>query len=103
MTVNPGLAGSYEAVHHQIFQALAASDKEEKKGHCVVFRSNNPDVATHKSAIDALMTSRLERYIGVQYIKRTERQSHYIRSTLPRQFDYVLHLDETCYVQPLDE
>lgn len=38
---------------------------------------------------------RLERAIGVIYRPRTERQSHYFYASLPRQFDAVIHLDET--------
>jgi erythromycin esterase-like protein len=44
----------------------------------------------------------LERAIGVVYHPRTERHSHYFRALLPRQFDAVLHFDETRAVEPLE-
>jgi hypothetical protein len=37
----------------------------------------------------------LERAIGVIYRPRTERQSHYFYSELPKQFDIVVHIDQT--------
>jgi erythromycin esterase-like protein/predicted phosphoribosyltransferase len=56
----------------------------------------HPDV----SAI--LEASRLERAIGVLYRPETERQSHYFRARLARQFDYIVHLDVTRAVEPLE-
>jgi erythromycin esterase-like protein/predicted phosphoribosyltransferase len=50
----------------------------------------------------ALATERLERAIGVIYLPRTERQSHYFVARLPNQFDFVLHLDETSALEPLE-
>jgi len=44
----------------------------------------------------------LERAIGVIYRPDTERWSHYFAAVPPRQFDAVVHLDETRAVQPLD-
>jgi erythromycin esterase-like protein len=51
---------------------------------------------------DALMEERLERAIGVLYLPRTERQSHYFGAQLAGQFDAVIHIDHTRAVQPLD-
>jgi erythromycin esterase-like protein/adenine/guanine phosphoribosyltransferase-like PRPP-binding protein len=51
---------------------------------------------------DALAGSRLERAIGVLYVPRTERESHYFRATLAEQFDFVIHIDETRAVEPLE-
>jgi len=53
-------------------------------------------------ARDALMEERLERAIGVLYLPRSERQSHYFMAQLPRQFDAVIHIDRTTAVEPLD-
>ena len=49
-----------------------------------------------------LLDARLERFIGVIYRPDTERASHYFRCLLPRQFDAVVHLDETRAVEPLE-
>ncbi|HVK94810.1 MAG TPA: erythromycin esterase family protein [Noviherbaspirillum sp.] len=45
---------------------------------------------------------RLERAIGVIYLPRSERVSHYFHADLPRQFDAVIHLDRTTAIRPLD-
>lgn len=54
------------------------------------------------AARDALMEERLERAIGVLYLPRSERQSHYFMAQLARQFDAVIHIDRTHAVTPLD-
>lgn len=43
----------------------------------------------------------LERAIGVLYLPRSERASHYFEASLSAQFDAVFHLDETTAVEPL--
>lgn len=45
---------------------------------------------------------RLERAIGVIYLPRQERQRHYFKARLSKQFDAVIHLDETRAVEPLE-
>jgi erythromycin esterase-like protein len=50
----------------------------------------------------ALAGRRLERAIGVIYRPQTERQSHYFDAALARQFDAVIHVDETRAVEPLE-
>jgi erythromycin esterase-like protein len=55
------------------------------------------DEVTH-----ALDERRLERAIGVIYRPETERLSHYFFASLPRQFDALVHIDETDAVTPLD-
>ncbi|HEX2077712.1 MAG TPA: erythromycin esterase family protein [Longimicrobium sp.] len=49
----------------------------------------------------ALGEPRLERAVGVVYLPRTERQSHYFTAILSRQFDAVIHVDSTTAVTPL--
>ena len=49
----------------------------------------------------ALAQPRLERAIGVVYRPDTERWSHYFEASLARQFDAVVHLDETEALAPL--
>jgi erythromycin esterase-like protein len=83
--VRPALAGSYERLLHEtgiprFFLPLQADSP----------------------AREVLMQRRLERAIGVLYLPRTERQSHYFMAELPRQFDALIHLDHTTAVQPLD-
>lgn len=45
---------------------------------------------------------RLQRAIGVVYRPQTERQSHYFEAHLARQFDVMLHIDDTRAVKPLE-
>ena len=44
-----------------------------------------------------------ERAIGVIYRPQTERVSHYFQANLPRQFDGIIHFDQTRAVEPLDK
>jgi erythromycin esterase-like protein len=46
--------------------------------------------------------SRLERAIGIIYVPRSERTSHYFTARVVRQFDFVLHFDRTTAVEPLE-
>jgi erythromycin esterase-like protein len=50
----------------------------------------------------ALAQRRLERAVGVIYRPDTERVSHYFHADLARQFDAVIHLDQTSAVKPLE-
>jgi erythromycin esterase-like protein len=50
----------------------------------------------------ALSRRPLEHAIGVIYRPETERTSHYFLACLPRQFDCVLHFDQTRAVEPLE-
>jgi len=50
---------------------------------------------------ERLEPPRLERFIGVIYRPETERYSHYVQASLPRQFDAYLWIDETRAVTPL--
>ncbi|MBA4142087.1 MAG: erythromycin esterase family protein [Nitrosospira sp.] len=59
------------------------------------------DLRTGGEAVDLLGDERLQRAIGVIYKAETERMSHYFYSSLPRQFDFMIHIDETKAVQPL--
>jgi erythromycin esterase-like protein/predicted phosphoribosyltransferase len=49
-----------------------------------------------------LSPPRLQRAIGVVYRPETERQSHYFHARLADQFDFLLHVDETRAVEPLE-
>lgn len=83
--VLPALAGSYEAVFHQM-----------GIGRFMLSFRGDRDLA------QALSRRRLERAIGVIYRPETERTSHYFHACLPRQFDCVLHFDQTRAVEPLE-
>jgi erythromycin esterase-like protein len=62
--------------------------------------------ANHENSSEALGHPRLERSIGVIYYSETpevERASHYFNTRLSRQFDAVLHFDQTRAAEPLSE
>ena len=59
------------------------------------------DLRPERPVREALMEPRLERFIGVIYRPSTERQSHYARCVLPRQFDGWVWFGETKAVTPL--
>ena len=82
--VRPSLAGSYERLFHDTGLERFAID------------------LTKDPVRSALMTTRLERAIGVIYVPETERASHYFRARLPEQFDVMIHVDETRALQPLE-
>jgi erythromycin esterase-like protein len=52
-------------------------------------------------ALAPLAQRRLERFVGVIYAPSTERQSHYFETELARQYDAVVHIDETAALEPL--
>jgi erythromycin esterase-like protein len=83
--VRPGLPDSYEALFHN-----AALER-----FLLVLRDNAPLHA-------ALRSPRLQRAIGVIYLPETERVSHYFHARLSRQFDALIHIDETRALEPLD-
>src|SRR3989440_3474441 len=53
--------------------------------------------------IGVLQQRRIERAIGVIYRPETERLSHYFHARLPEQFDAIIHIDETCAVEQLEQ
>jgi protein-L-isoaspartate(D-aspartate) O-methyltransferase len=55
-----------------------------------------------QSVREELMSSRLERAIGVIYRPETELASHYFEASLPRQFDEYVWIDETRAIEPLE-
>jgi erythromycin esterase-like protein len=55
----------------------------------------------HEPVARELRRPLLQRAIGVIYLSRTERQSHYFEARLAQQFDAIIHFDRTRAVQPL--
>ena len=82
--VRPSLPESYEALFHE--------------GPRNFFL----DLRTSSAVASALDDVRIERAIGMIYRPETERLSHYFSARLRRQFDGVLHYDETRAVEPLE-
>lgn len=82
MKVRPSLPGSFERLFHDVGIPRFV----------LLMREAPPE-------LDA---PRLQRAIGVIYRPRTERPSHYFHARVRRQFDALIHLDETRAVEPLD-
>jgi erythromycin esterase-like protein len=83
-TLRPVLPESYSGLFH----------RTEVPAFLLLFRGREELVA-------ALAEPRLERAVGVVYMPATERQSHYFRAQLSRQFDAVIHFDRSTAVTPL--
>ena len=81
--VRPALAGSWEALFHEMGGPNFMLDLRAETGET----SRRP---------------RLQRAIGVIYRPESERQSHYYHASLHRQFDALLHYDVTRAVEPLE-
>jgi len=83
MTVRPALPESYEALFH---------------------RMNEPRfvLTIDEDAERMLRGERLVRAIGVIYRPETERWSHYFHSAIAKQFDAIVHIDETTALEPLE-
>ncbi len=82
--VRPALAGSCEALFHEL--AVPGLYLPLREG----------------AAARYLEDHRLQRAIGVIYLPERERVSHYFHARLAQQFDAVLHFDETRAVVPLE-
>jgi erythromycin esterase-like protein len=82
--VRPSLDGSYERLFHDtgLDRFFVGLREDPVREH--------------------LTPTRLERAIGVIYVPETERASHYFRAHLARQFDLIIHIDETRALTPLE-
>jgi erythromycin esterase-like protein len=86
--LRPALPDSYEALFHETRLARFLLTVRE-----------------HDNLQGFLPNPKLERSIGVIYYSETpelERTSHYFNARLAKQFDAVLHFDETRAVEPLE-
>jgi erythromycin esterase-like protein len=90
--VRPGMPGSYEALFHDVSEAM----RHDR------FLLPLRTLGERHHVVGALREARLERAIGVIYRPETERWSHYFHSRLSDQFDAVLHFDRTRAVEPLE-
>jgi len=86
MPVRAGLEQSYESLFHELDQPA------------FILRSSDLPAAMRAQ----LAEPRLQRAIGVVYRPESERRSHYYQTSLPRQFDAVLHIDRTRALEPLE-
>lgn len=90
--LNPALEDSYEAVFH----------KGNPSNWLTLLRANENKQLIPEDLVKLLSCTRTERMVGVQYVKRSERRSHYVPAIVPQQFDTIIHIDTTTAIEPLD-
>lgn len=103
MKLNPSLPDSTGDLLHQV--AVECKEQLGRK-FGLLFRTNDPNqplTKAQENARQVMQHKRLERFVGVQYIRATERQSHYSLCKMSDQFDLVIHLDHTHALRPLPE
>ena len=125
--IRPGMRWSYEELLHRVARLLQRASDGEKEGgeedeqqqqlsavsaaldasspgaFLLDFRPSSASSSSSTArTIEALSEPRLERAIGVLYVPRTERYSHYFAAQIAEQFDLLVHVDESSAVSPLD-
>ncbi|QNA89470.1 erythromycin esterase family protein [Massilia sp. Dwa41.01b] len=83
--VRPAMPGSYEELLHHV-------------GLPRYYLNLRDDSSVRR----IMLERRLERAIGVLYLPRSERQSHYFDAKMAEQFDAIIHIDRTEALVPLD-
>lgn len=81
MELNPSLKDSIGSVLHEV------SESNEHKDFGLIFRSNSKTsqlTAAQTEAKQVLSFPLIQRFVGVQYVKRTELQSHYSRCKISK-------------------
>jgi erythromycin esterase-like protein len=86
-------------------EEMEMEGEENEMDFAVILRSNASEIPVDRTLVKLLKESRLERAIGVQYVKdpRKEIHAHYFDAVLPEQFDVVIHIDRTSALRALDE
>jgi erythromycin esterase-like protein len=91
MRVRPSLPGSIEALCHDSTGEPAGAAR-----FLLDLRAG-----VHDALRADLAPQRLQRFIGVVYRPETERLSHYMKASLPAQFDAFVWFDATSAVTPI--
>lgn len=82
--VRPSMAGSVEEMMHEVGSPRFMINLREQ------------------GLAESIPPRLLERAIGVIYRPQSERHSHYFYANVTKQFDALIHFDETTAVEPLD-
>mmetsp|Transcript_15842 Transcript_15842/g.17911 ORF Transcript_15842/g.17911 Transcript_15842/m.17911 type:complete len:134 (+) Transcript_15842:42-443(+) len=98
MDLIPSLSGSHGELFHKVSRIIANPDF----GLFMRTNERHPRAVTNE-CLTELAKPRIQRFIGVQYVKRSERQSHYIRCDISKQYDLLIHMDKTSGLQPVKE
>lgn len=81
---------------------VSASTASSSKTHSSAHTSNLLSPAEAAARAEMAKT-RPERFVGVQYVKQREREAHYSLCSASRQFDLLVHIDETSALRPLSD
>jgi len=85
--VRPGMKGSWERLFHDVGEQMFILDFRKDQKLALELNNHGP---------------LLERAIGVIYRPETERYSHYFYAQVAKQFDAMIHIEETRAVEPLE-
>ncbi len=91
MQVPSSHADSYEGLFHQV----------KADNFLLPLRQSKTPNPVHELTRKKLQAERLQRAIGTMYDPADELKKHYIRVSLPRQFDEYIWFDETQAVKPI--
>jgi len=92
------LAGSVEELLH----ASVGVSRLPDFGLLLRSNSSAPGEGPTAELLDAISHPLLQRAVGVQYQKHTERRSHYFQvAKLAKQFDFLLYSDVTTALEPI--
>jgi tetratricopeptide (TPR) repeat protein len=94
--VRNGFFGSYEHLLHSV------TEDWQHRDFSMIFRSNSESTEVSQDLVSALTKNHYERYIGVIYRPDTEKGSHFSLSCLPKEWDAVIHIDESKALIPID-
>jgi len=93
--VNKGMTGSMELLFHNVADRLRTNE------FVLYFKGRTENVAETET-ITLLSRNMEQRAIGVIYLPRTERYSHYFKAKVAQQFDVLIHVDTSSALRPLD-
>ena len=97
MELNDSITNSLGSILNRVGNALNSPD------FGLIFQSKmglSPDQIAAKTALSIPLQ---QRFIGVQYVKSTERESHYIKCCVSLQYDLLIHFDKTHALKKLPD
>ena len=98
MDLLPSIPGSHGDLFHKVSEAC------EMLHFGLFMRGNNGfKGVVSDECMQELAKPRIQRFIGVQYVKRSERMSHYSECMINKQYDMIIHMDVTFAVRPVEK
>ncbi len=94
-------ASEWDSSPEQKIIQTPLQDSYEEIFHQIKYERFLMDLRQDNMAVNLLMEERPHRAIGVIYRPKSERESHYYQSILPKQFDFMIHFDTTTAIEPI--